>query len=182
MTLLFLLGLAAIIVGLVSLVKPVKSLKINKRVHGLWVIALGLSVVVFAATRDADKLRYAETQNSTEQAPKLPAYEVLRAWEPDRNPRAIGRDLLVSGEVTEDELVALIKAITDGYDPAIVRVVTSARAFEYLMDSSLDTPDYAREEYILYYMKDHSKGFNELRWFQESGPFAEKFGTTTQLH
>ena len=37
------------------------------------------------------------------------------------------------------------------------------------------------KHYILFYIKNDSKFFNEIRWMQEVGKFSELSGTQTQL-
>jgi hypothetical protein len=115
--------------------------------------------------------------------PELVEHTVLRSWKPDRKPQAYGADLLVAPDVSEEGLRKLVRELSRGHDPVNIRVFSSRPAYDAEKNEQYGDA-YARG-YILFYVKNKTgtgayRGCDEIRWMQEKGKFADKFGTKTK--
>jgi hypothetical protein len=95
-----------------------------------------------------------------------------------------GADILLKDDVSERDLVSLIKQLAGSHDPVVIRVYTSRTAYDQEQNGNYG-PEYD-SDYILFYVKNFSRmgayrGCNEIRWMQEVGKFSSKFGTKSEL-
>ena len=121
---------------------------------------------------------------SKQQSLPMVQHTKLRTWRPDKNPAGYGADLLVTQSVTKNQLIALIKQLSQGHDPVVIRIFTSREAYD--AEKNEQYGDIYAKGYILFYVKNGTgqgayRGFNEIRWMQEKGKFADKFGAKTKL-
>lgn len=112
------------------------------------------------------------------------AYSTLRQWSPNDAARGLGLEIVLGQDVTEQDLIDLVKQLSSGHDPVVIRVFTSETAYEQEKTNNFG-PEY-QSDYLLFYVKNGTgsgaySGFNEIRWMQEVGKFADKYGTKTQL-
>ena len=125
-------------------------------------------------------------ESATSGAPEIDiAYSTLRKWSPDNASRGLGLEIVLEqDDVTEQDLIDLIKQLSSGHDPVVIRVFKSRTAYEQEQTNGFG-PEY-KSDYLLMYVKNGTgsgaySGFNEIRWMQEVGEFADKYGAKTQL-
>ena len=111
-------------------------------------------------------------------------HTVLRQWKPNHNPDGYGAEILLNRDLNEADLVALVRRWSKGHDPVNILIFSSRAAYEAAKNDQFGEA-FARG-YILFYVKNLSgrgayRGFNEIRWMQEKGKFAAKFGTKAKM-
>ena len=112
------------------------------------------------------------------------SYTVLRQWKPNNDPNGYGAEILIGHDLSEKDLIALIKKLSHGHDPVSIDVWSSRVAYEQSKRNQYGEA-FARG-FILTYVKNLTgkgayRGFNEIRWMQEKGKFSAKFGTKTEF-
>ena len=121
------------------------------------------------------------------------AYSVLRQFKPrnasnpDAWPDSLGLVILVDAEgLTEETLIRLLDHIAAERSVVNVSIYTSRNAYEQVenVQSGETIGPEGKAGFILVYIRNtttsgHLAGANEIRWMQEVGPFAEKYGTVT---
>ncbi len=115
---------------------------------------------------------------------KVIEHSVLRDWKPNNDYRGLGLEILVSGEATADELVALIKNLAARREHVNIRVYSSQEA--YRQEQRQTYGDAYQRGYLLFYIKNLSgrgpfDGLNEIRWMQEKGHLPHKLGEKMQF-
>lgn len=114
-------------------------------------------------------------------------YEVLRQWKPDNVSSGLGLELLLETDletVSQADLVDFIRTIAGNHNPVVVTIYSSNEAYNEEKTGKF-TAEYGKG-YILFYVKNTTnqgpyRGFNEIRWMQETGKFSGLFGTKTKL-
>lgn len=114
-------------------------------------------------------------------------HDTLRAWKPNDAVNGLGAEILLRqdiDEISEDQLLSFIRRLAGDHDPVLIRVYTSQEAYAAEREQTYG-PAYD-EGYILFYIKNLTGrgaygGRNEVRWMQESGRFAARFGEATPL-
>jgi hypothetical protein len=121
---------------------------------------------------------------SSKAKPSSRKYTILRQWKPNNYPNGYGAEILLTQKLNEMGLVALIKKLSEGRDPVIIRIFSTRAAYDAERNETYGDA-YARG-YILFYVKNLTgrgayRGFNEIRWMQEKGQFSKKFGKKTKM-
>jgi len=112
-------------------------------------------------------------------------HTTLRQWNPDSDWRAVGLDILVSeNDVTKNNIVTLVRALSTGKDKAVINVYLDKKAWDE--DQSGNYSQVHKNGYLAMYIKNLTsngayRGFNEVRWMQENGELQELFGTETKM-
>ncbi len=149
-------------------------------------LILGFCVSVFRDSPQqtpgrTDAVETAEPYQSETQEPTI-EYSVLRQWQPNNDPRGLGLEILVSGDATEDQLVELIRTLSTGHDPVLIRAHGSDEAYQAEQNETYG--DVWETGYLLFYVKNLTgrgafSGFNEIRWMQQEGNLPHKMGEKT---
>lgn len=114
-------------------------------------------------------------------------FSFLRQWKPNDERNGYGADILLKENLEnleEGDLVAFVRELTKGHDPANVRIFSSRVAYEQEKNNNYG-PEY-KSDYVLFYVKNETRrgayrGLNEIRWMQEVGKFSGKYGKKTQF-
>jgi len=102
-------------------------------------------------------------------------YSTLREWSPGGG---LGIEVLLErDDLTEQDLVEFVKQISSGHDTVVAKIYSSKVAWEQEKDNNFG-PEY-KSDYLVYFVS--KGGINEIRWMQEVGNFADKYGTKTPL-
>lgn len=134
---------------------------------------------------DEEGSNVTDSAATPQQAEELLTYKTLRRWSPNNSANALGMEILIgSDDVTEEQLKALLRRLSEGYDPAVILIYTSQEAYD--QDKSMNYGSEYKRGYLLFFVRNTTgrgvyAGANEIRWFQEIGRFASKFGTTTPM-
>lgn len=108
------------------------------------------------------------------------AHSVLRSWIPGNTSRGLGLEILLEeSDFTDEDLTHLLTTLSSGRAPVRIRIYTSKLAYEQELSGEFAS-EYKRG-FLLTYLKIDNSDLGEIRWMQEYGDFAEKFGTTTKL-
>ena len=88
----------------------------------------------------------------------------------------------VSGNATEDHLVDLIRTLSTGHDPVLIKAYGSDEAYQAEQNETYG--DVWETGYLLFYVKNFTgrgafSGFNEIRWMQQEGNLPHKLGEKT---
>jgi len=103
------------------------------------------------------------------------SYSTLREWSPGGG---LGIEVVLEKDgLTEQDITGFVKQISSGHDAVVVKIYTSKAAWKQEQDNSFG-PEY-KSDYLVYFIR--KGGTNEIRWMQEVGSFADKYGTKTQL-
>ena len=107
---------------------------------------------------------------------------VLRAWRPYKAAGGCGADVLLEADLSEADLIQLVKHLAGANDPVIIRVWTSRKAWQ---DEDGTTPEF-KTDYLLIYVRNGTgrglyQGCNEIRWMQKVGKYSRKLGTKTKF-
>ena len=130
------------------------------------------------------QLRRLKARDSAAKAP--PKYSVMRSWKPNGDPRGLGLEIVVDGSPTEAQLVSLVKVLSGASDPVFIGAYTSRAAYERSRGSGPAASDAIASGLIFTFVKNTTgagayAGFNEIRWMQERGRYASRFGTRTRF-
>ena len=111
-------------------------------------------------------------------------FAYLRQFKHGKVQNGFGADVLLKDDLSERELIALVKQLAGSHDPVLIRIFTSRLAYNQERNNKYG-PEY-NSDYILFYVKNFSslpayRGSNEIRWMQETGKFSSKFGTKTKF-
>ena len=114
-------------------------------------------------------------------------YKVLRSWNPNNDNLAIGMDILIDKKnISEEAIKRLIAEIVGSQvELANILIFSSRNAWVEGQRGSGFTDDY-KKNYIAFYVKNSTQkgaytGFNEIRWMQEVGKLASKYGSKTKI-
>lgn len=166
------------------------SLSRSSLQHGIILVAacfaVGCTSDSAVQERASDQVHSTTAPAEISTEPSL-QYEVLREWKPNQAANGFGAEILLLDDietVSEDELVTFVESLAGDHDPVSIRVFSSAEAYKAEQAETYGEP-YAAG-YILMYVRNKTGrgaygGFDEIRWMQQTGPFAEKFGETTKL-
>lgn len=112
-------------------------------------------------------------------------YDVLRSWNPDSDPNAIGMEILINpDDVSKENIVNLVQKIADNKSKAVIKIYQDKKAWQGEQKGVYG--DIFDAGYLVFYVKNTTgsgayRGFNEIRWMQELGNLEELFGTNMQL-
>ena len=74
-------------------------------------------------------------------------YSTLRKWSPNNAARGLGLEIVLEQEdVTEQDLINLIKQLSSGHDPVVIRVFKSKTAYEQEQTNDFG-PEYKSDYY-----------------------------------
>lgn len=118
-------------------------------------------------------------------APSVISYSVLREWNPDNDPSALGLEILISEEDARPvNITNLVRNLSGGREKVVIKVYQDKKAWE---ESEVgEYTDVFNKGYLAFYVKNLTgsgayRGFNEIRWMQEGGELDSLFGSKTQL-
>ena len=149
--------------------------------------ALMLAMILACGGVGTDSSTPAPTppQSAPSAAPQIDiAYSTLRKWSPNDAAAGLGLEIVLEQDDLAEKDIDLIKQLSSGHDPVVIRVFTSKTAYEQEQANNFG-PEY-KSDHLLMYVKNGTgsgaySGFNEIRWMQEVGEFADKYGAKTQL-
>jgi hypothetical protein len=118
------------------------------------------------------------------QVESMPRFTHLRRFKPNNIQNGYGADILLKDELSEKELVSLLKRLAGSHDPVVIRIFTSHIAYAQEQNDNYG-PEYD-SDYILFFVRNLSgrgayRNCNEIRWMQATGKFSVKFGTKTRF-
>jgi len=126
---------------------------------------------------------------TTEQKPEVSLeYSILKGpWQPNDDPNGYGADILLKenlDDLTKQDIIDFIKALTHDKDPVVVRIYTSEVAYQ--QEQANNYGKEYKEGFLLIYIKNNTgkgayQGVNEIRWMQEKGKFSNLFGEKTKF-
>lgn len=110
-------------------------------------------------------------------------YTIIRQWQPNNLPDALGLEILLESEPSPQELIDFLSDLGAHNDLVVIHVYSSMEAYN---DSERTSQAY-KEGYIACYNKDLTglepdSGRNEVRWFQEVGAYSSLYGTVVQIN
>ncbi len=111
-------------------------------------------------------------------------YSELRKWVPNNERLGLGLEILVDPGASEDQLIDLVKRLTDSRDPVTIRVFSSQKAYDE--DRRQTYTQEHQSGYLILYLKNLTgrgpyDGLNEIRWMQEKGHLSHKRGSRTKF-
>lgn len=170
-----------------------EMVKITKLIAGKFCFGIVLLMLIVSCGEE-DQQRTEQIEESTEieeemsvQEPVDPPidHSILREWNPDDDPQAVGLEILISeNDATKENIENLIKTLSDNDSKAAIKVFQSRQAWQE--EQSGDYTDAYDSGYLAYYVKNLTgsgafQGRNEIRWFQAEGQLEHLMGSSTQL-
>lgn len=164
-----------------------EQMKIIKSITGkLCFGIIFLMLIVGCGEEEQQQAEQVEEEITVEEPAEPPIeYTILREWNPDEDPRAIGLEILINEEdATKENIENLVKSLSHSAGKAAIKVFQNQQAWEE--ERSGDYTDVYDSGYLAYYVKNLTgsgafQGRNEIRWFQAEGQLEHLMGSTTQL-
>ncbi|MBN2593407.1 MAG: hypothetical protein JXA81_07865 [Sedimentisphaerales bacterium] len=85
-----------------------------------------------------------DRESQIHQFEPIPIFTYLRKWRPNNIQNGYGADILLNGELSEQELVSFVKRLAGSHDPVIIRIFTSRIAYAQEQNNNYG-PEYDRE-------------------------------------
>jgi hypothetical protein len=159
-----------------------KNLRKNMLKKILFVLCTGLVVLIVVSLNSAQEKgqeALERTEVTQQEKVNLIPYTVLREWNPDKDPKAVGLEIAISpDDVTTENVVALVKDLSKNTETAFIGVYDSKEAWQAGQNEIYGTV--YKNGYIGMLTKRGSV-INQIRWFQEEGPVSDKFGSVTNI-
>ncbi len=119
--------------------------------------------------------------------PSSVSFSYLRSWKPHNDVRGFGAEVLLKDDLSEEELVAFVKFLTNEYDPVYLRIWLSEEAYRQDHAGVIDSPQLRSGLVLIYHRFTNypSSVFfghgDEIAWEQEVGKFSHKYGQRTKI-
>lgn len=170
-----------------------EKVKITKSITGKVCFGIVLLLLI-GSCGEEDQQRTEQIEESTEIEEELSVeepldppidYTILREWNPDDDPQAVGLEILISeNEATKENIENLVKSLSDNVRKAAIKVFQSRQAWQE--EQSGEFTDAYDSGYLAYYVKNLTgsgafQGRNEVRWFQAEGQLEHLMGSSNQL-
>lgn len=170
-----------------------KKVKITKSITGKLCFGI-VFLMLIGGCGEEDREQTEQVEEPTEVEEELSVqetveppidYSILREWNPDDDPQAVGLEILINeNDATKENIENLVKSLSDNARKAAIKVFQSRQAWQE--EQSGDYTDAYDSGYLAYYMKNLTgsgafQGRNEIRWFQAEGQLEHLMGSSTQL-